>query len=263
MKRKVLVKPPAKPRLKAGQAKQQTTSRPLPAVLFTTCVLDPNWGYDQFGLKKHGAQRAHYRGSTVEELAKIPVWEWIKGDGNLFCWATMPKIADGIDTIRAWDFSVVTGVPWIKTVPHKGTVKQGVGFWGYSTCELLLLCRRGTSKAPKYKSGADKPYMLLCGPRENPCCYDPERHDWLSDPTVTELAAPAFWAKLGPHSRKPLSLYEWIEAYFPGRYLELFARNTRQGWVTLGHEAGSGWHLSPEGPVPLAEAIERGMVEAT
>ena len=231
----------------------------LPKVPFSTIVADCNWGYEQFGLAKHGAARAVYEGSTPDFLSKIPVAEWGKRNVNLFHWITGPKIEDGIDVMRAWGFHSVTWVPWIKTVPHEGHIKRGVGFWGYSTAEILLCCRLGNAKAPQYRSGKDKPFMLLCGPRENPCFYDPKLHEWLSDPEFTDLAAPAFYAKLGPHSRKPLSLFEWIESYFPGRYLELFARGTRAGWTCVGHDTG--WHLCEEGPVPMAEAIERGLVE--
>jgi len=245
-------------------AKQRTkrTRGALPSPLFSTIVADCPWGYAQFGLRRHGSHKPHYKGSSVEFLSKIPVAEWGKKDVNLFHWITGPKIEDGIDVMRAWGFHSVTWVPWIKTIRHKGRIKRGVGFWGYSTAEILLICRRGHAKAPRYRSGADKPYMLLCGPREDPCFYDPELHEYLSDPAYTDLCAPAFYSKLGPHSRKPLSLFSWIESYLPGKYLELFARGTRTGWTCVGHEsAPEQWHLCAEGPVLLSEAIKRGLVE--
>jgi N6-adenosine-specific RNA methylase IME4 len=39
------------------------------------------------------------------------------------------------------------------------------------------------------------------------------------------------------HSRKPDEQYEIIEACSNGPYLELFARGTREGWTSWGHEA--------------------------
>jgi hypothetical protein len=39
------------------------------------------------------------------------------------------------------------------------------------------------------------------------------------------------------HSRKPDEQYALIEACSPGPYLELFARGTRAGWTTWGHQA--------------------------
>jgi N6-adenosine-specific RNA methylase IME4 len=39
------------------------------------------------------------------------------------------------------------------------------------------------------------------------------------------------------HSRKPDEQYDIIEACSPGPYLELFARGTRSGWASWGHQA--------------------------
>jgi len=39
------------------------------------------------------------------------------------------------------------------------------------------------------------------------------------------------------HSRKPDEQYAIIEACSPGPYLELFARGTRTGWASWGHQA--------------------------
>jgi len=250
-------------RRRRKETRPRQTRGPLPDPLFATILADAPWGYENYGQAKHGAARAKYPGSPAEFLGSIPVWEWGRPDCNLFHWVTFPKIEEGIDVMRAWGFRVVTAVPWIKTVPAQGDIKQGIGHWGFGAAELLLLCRRGYAKAPRYRNPSQKPMLLLCGPRENPVFYRKDLHKELSDDGLTSLAAPAFYCKLGPHSRKPLSLFEWIESYFPGRYLELFARGSRPGWTCVGHEsAPQRWHLCEEGPVLLEEAIERGLVAA-
>ena len=38
------------------------------------------------------------------------------------------------------------------------------------------------------------------------------------------------------HSRKPDEVYDRIEKMLEGLYLEMFARNTRQGWDNFGNE---------------------------
>ena len=38
------------------------------------------------------------------------------------------------------------------------------------------------------------------------------------------------------HSRKPDEVYDRIEKMLEGPYLEMFARNTRQGWDNFGNE---------------------------
>lgn len=180
---------------------------------FPTIIADPPWLYGNFSNKAHGAAKGHYNSETVETICKVPVAKWARKDSILFLWATLPKLDQAIDVMRAWGFSLVTSVPWTKTVPAAGDIKRGIGFWFYSTSEILLVCRKGKAKAPK-QTGADKQMGLLTG------------------------EPPTFYAKLGPHSRKPLSLIEWIEAYFPGPYLELYARTTRPGWTCWGLETG-------------------------
>ena len=45
-------------------------------------------------------------------------------------------------------------------------------------------------------------------------------------------------APLREHSRKPECIYERIERLVDGPYLELFARNRRDGWTSWGNEVG-------------------------
>lgn len=39
------------------------------------------------------------------------------------------------------------------------------------------------------------------------------------------------------HSKKPTNLHELVERHFPGPYVELFAREARDGWTALGNQA--------------------------
>ena len=206
---------------------------------FPTILADPNWEYQNFGAKKHGAARGHYTGSGVEYIASIPVQRWARKDTILFLWATLPKLDQAIDVMRAWGFSLVSAVPWVKTVPGNGELAKGIGFWHYGTSEVLLECRCGNAKGPAYEKGDEKPDALLT---------------WDGD-----LGERVFYARRAGHSRKPLSLIEWIEARFPGPLLELFARDTRVGWETWGHETG--YHLGPKGVSRYADAISSGEVE--
>jgi|GEM_PF-773834 len=189
---------------------------------FATLVADPNWGFENFGCKKHGAARGHYSGSAVEVLGEIPVASWARPDSILFLWASLTKTDCAVDVMRSWGFSWVTSWPWIKTAPSKAELAKGIGFWTHATAELLIVCRKGKAKGPKQKR-SKKVDGLLTGPKDHP----------------------VFWARRGPHSRKPLSLIEWIESRLPGPYLELFARTTRPGWTSWGHETG--YHLCKEG----------------
>lgn len=198
---------------------------------YQTIVADPNWGYQNFGAAKHGAAKAHYKGSTVEQISAVPVGQWARPDSILLLWATLPKLDEAIDVMRNWGFSLVTALPWTKTTPTSEDIKRGIGFWFYSTTELLLVCRKGKAKAPKQKA-ATKPLGILTGEKSNA----------------------VFYAPLGPHSRKPLSLTEWIESTLPGPYLELYARVDRPGWTCYGNEIG--WWLDERGATRLTKTEE-------
>jgi N6-adenosine-specific RNA methylase IME4 len=43
-------------------------------------------------------------------------------------------------------------------------------------------------------------------------------------------------ADRGRHSKKPDKFYDYIEERSAGPYLELFARNRREGWTSLGNQ---------------------------
>jgi N6-adenosine-specific RNA methylase IME4 len=45
-----------------------------------------------------------------------------------------------------------------------------------------------------------------------------------------------FYYERHNHSQKPKEVYEMIEAMYTGPYIELFARNTREGWQSWGNE---------------------------
>ncbi|GAH45970.1 unnamed protein product, partial [marine sediment metagenome] len=48
------------------------------------------------------------------------------------------------------------------------------------------------------------------------------------------------YSPVNKHSKKPDEVYEIIETLYPNRqYLELFARNEREGWKAWGDEVDS------------------------
>jgi N6-adenosine-specific RNA methylase IME4 len=187
---------------------------------FRTILADPPWTYSNFGQAKHGAARAHYELMTLDQLAEIPVArEWAADDAFLLLWATWPKLDEAMALIARWGFRYVTGFPWVKTTPSSGEIRCGIGFYVQSASEFVLVARRGDLAREE-----DSPRVrgLLTG----------------SDPVT-------FYAPIGKHSEKPVTLHEWAEATFPGPRLELFARRERPGWTTWGLDLG--WRLGPLG----------------
>ena len=46
-----------------------------------------------------------------------------------------------------------------------------------------------------------------------------------------------FQTKRQRHSAKPDNVHLLVEKHFPGPYLEIFGRRSREGWTILGNEA--------------------------
>ena len=117
-------------------------------------------------------------------------------DAVLFLWVTNPLLKDGLNVMSAWGFSYKTNLAWIKD-------RAGTGYYVRGQHELLLIGVKGRIGTPPE---ASRPPSVLHIPR-------------------------------GKHSEKPQEVYELIEAMYPNqKYLELFARETREGWKSWGLE---------------------------
>lgn len=117
-------------------------------------------------------------------------------DCILFLWATAPKIKEALQVLESWGFEYKTHMVWIKD-------KIGTGFYFRGQHELLLVGKKGQMLIPEEE---DRPSSVLESPRTK-------------------------------HSKKPEKVYSIIEKMYPdSKYLELFARNTRENWKSWGDE---------------------------
>jgi len=115
----------------------------------------------------------------------------------LLLWATAPKLREALAVMADWGFRYITHAVWDKEL-------IGMGYWFRGQHELLLVGVKGK----------------------------------MAPPDASLRHSSVFRSKRGKHSEKPALFYDWIEQSFPGRrYLELFARAPRQGWVIWGNEA--------------------------
>lgn len=138
----------------------------------------------------------HYPTMTLEDICALPVAELADDDAVLFLWATSPKLAEAMQVIEAWGFEYRTCMVWVKD-------KIGMGHYARQRHELLLIARRGSPGVPL---PADREDSVIEAPR-------------------------------GQHSEKPLAAYEAIERMYPfATKVEIFARNTRDGWSSWGNE---------------------------
>lgn len=96
---------------------------PFPAKKYEIIYADPPWAYNDKlgGLPKYGAMT--YNTMTQDELAGLPIREITAKNCILFMWATMPKLQEALDTIKAWGFKYKTcAFCWVKQNPNGGGV---------------------------------------------------------------------------------------------------------------------------------------------
>lgn len=114
----------------------------------------------------------------------------------LFMWGTAPKLQEALAVIEDWGFTYKTNMVWVKD-------KIGTGYYFRGKHELLFVAVKGNPLIPEE---ADRPESVLIAPRTT-------------------------------HSKKPEEIYNIIERMYPNaKYLELFARNTKENWKSWGNE---------------------------
>ena len=153
----------------------------------------------EFSKSERGDPEEHYPTMSVEEICELKLKLPTADTAVLFLWATAPKLQEALEVIQSWGFEYRTHMIWVKD-------KWGTGHYIRGQHELLLIGRKGDVWVPEE---GDRPSSV-------------------------------FRAKRTEHSKKPGRVYEIIEKMYPGqKYLELFARNEREGWTPWGLDIGS------------------------
>lgn len=174
---------------------------------YDVILADPPWHFRNYSAdapgkihnRSRGANR-HYGTMLTEDICKLEIPA--ADNSILFMWACWPMLPDALRVIEAWGFEYKSlAWVWVKSNPTGWGFFMGQGYFSRSNSEPCFLATRGSLPKP-----ADRGILSLI--------YSP----------VTK------------HSKKPDDQYRKIEALYPNRrYLELFARRTRPGWVSLGN----------------------------
>lgn len=188
---------------------------------YATIVADPPWdvaagrsigryelredGTQAFGVTDNAARKLAYPSMSVEHIKSLRVTDIAAAHAHLYLWTTNGYLDDAFDVMRSWGFQYSTTLVWAKNVMGGG---MG-GAYGIST-EFCLFGRRGSLKAHGRVGGTwfnwKRPYDERGKPR---------------------------------HSAKPAEFFRMVEEVSPGPYLEMFARENRQGWDAWGNECVS------------------------
>lgn len=186
---------------------------------FHVVAADPPWHHKTRSAagvtRRHPSQ--HYPTMPLREIRAMPVREVCARDCHLFLWTTGPHLQQAFLVMEDWGFRYSSlAFVWVKRHKSAGDLQDplarplfmdardlnfGTGYTTRQNAELVLLGRRGNPKR-----GAKDVFQIICAPRRE-------------------------------HSRKPDEFYTRVERYAAGPRLELFARQSREGWVSWGNQA--------------------------
>jgi N6-adenosine-specific RNA methylase IME4 len=188
----------------------------LRARSFGAIVIDPPWPYDTYSAKGEGrSAKRHYPTMSLAEIKALPIAAHAAHDCWLFSWCPAPSTKFLIEVMDAWGFKFSgLGFSWVKVTRNAGLTPLSVTAapgamspWhmglGHSTRANVELCWLGSR---------GQPHRL--------------------DKGVRELIV----APVREHSRKPDEIYDRIERFCAGPYLELFARQRWPRWSSWGNQ---------------------------
>ena len=174
---------------------------PFPDKKYSIIYADPAWFY---GNSIHrGAAIKHYKTMQNSDIENMPVENISAKDCILFLWATFPKLQESLNVINAWGFTYKTiGFVWIKkNKKQTNTNFWGMGNWTRSNAEICLIATKG------------KPKRIAAN-----------IHSVIETP-------------IEKHSKKPDIIRDKIvELVGDLPRIELFARETAEGWDSWGNE---------------------------
>lgn len=168
--------------------------------LYRTIYVDPPWPERGGGKIRRGANR-HYPLMSISEIKALPVADLADPDGcHLYLWTTNNYLRDALEVVKAWDFTYITLITWLKD-------RQGLGQY-----------YRGITEHCIFATTAKRlPYKLLEGKRAQ--------------------GITGFYAPKKEHSAKPEEMRRMIETVSYAPRIELFARGKIDGWDVWGNEA--------------------------
>ena len=161
---------------------------------------DPPWRYQD--RKCNGACEFHYNTMKIDEICKLPIQKITEQDDILFLWCTYPMLQEELQLINAWGLRYKT--IWIQRVKQNKSGNGfffGLGRWTRGNTECCLIATKG------------KPKRI---------------NNSVSQLIVSPIQA---------HSQKPSETRDRIVQLLGDLpRIELFARQTADGWDCWGNE---------------------------
>lgn len=173
-------------------------SPPLPKLESQVLYADPPWAFSNSGFDQSAAQ-------VYPTLAIENICQYTDGEKTV---KQLAKDKESVLFLWVPEALLPEGLQVVKAwgfeykaqMVWKKDRAPGMGWWVNSKHELLFIGARGTELHPATKFDS------------------------------------VFEAPVSNHSKKPELVYEMIEKMYTGPFIELFARNTRPGWVSWGND---------------------------
>ncbi|QFS52653.1 MT-A70 family methyltransferase [Nostoc sphaeroides] len=170
-------------------------------------VIDPPWFYRLRNQDKTHRNRINYKPMHIQEILSLPVPDLSDRRGSvLWLWFTNNHMIEAAQCLQTWGFELKTILTWEKVTKDGTKTHLGVGHWLRNSTEHCALAVRGNVKAFSGRTLTNESTILHSRRRE--------------------------------HSRKPESFYQLVDKLCPDiTKLEMFARESRDGWDCWGDEA--------------------------
>jgi N6-adenosine-specific RNA methylase IME4 len=162
---------------------------------YKTIYADPPWMETGGGKIKRGAD-AHYDLMKTKDIMRLPIQNICENNAHLYLWVTNNFLVDGLEVMKSWGFIYKTMITW-------GKNKFGLGQYFRGQTESCLFGVKG-----------NLPYKIIDGKRQQ---------------GSTLLLAPK-----REHSQKPDEMRQMIEKVSYEPFIELFARQSVNGWDCWG-----------------------------
>ncbi|MCC5670366.1 adenine-specific DNA methyltransferase [Nostoc sp. CHAB 5784] len=170
-------------------------------------VIDPPWFYRLRSKDKTHRNRIPYQPMRTEEILALPIPELCGSNGCiLWLWFTNNHMVEAAQCLQVWGFELKTILTWEKVTKDSTKTHLGVGHWLRNSTEHCALAVHGNVKAFSGRTLTNESTIL----------HSPRRE----------------------HSRKPESFYQLVDKLCPDiTKLEMFARESRDGWDCWGDQA--------------------------
>jgi N6-adenosine-specific RNA methylase IME4 len=186
----------------------------FPTGPFTVVLADPPWNFAAWSHRGEGKGASqHYGTMTIKDICALPVSSIAADNAALFLWVVQPMLPEAMTVIESWGFKFRTvAFCWVKmpalwesdqfSFAPRIKPRLGLGYHTRSGMEQCWLAIRGKG----YKRVQQGVEQVLHSP-------------------------------IREHSRKPDEIADRI-VKLTGNVprIELFARQSRPGWVTWGNE---------------------------